>query len=94
MASGPLTARGPNAVAIGVRDAGGQPVDGARVRIAPGMTSMVMMAPAVNAVAQGDGRYLAHPVFGMAGAWRLDVTLAVPGGPARQVAFDVAVRWT
>ena len=94
MASGQLTARGPNTIVIEVRDAHGQPDAGAHVYVAAGMTSMVMEAPTSEGVSQGSGRYLAHPIFGMAGPWQLAVTIAAPGQPARQAPFDVGVRWS
>lgn len=89
-----LTARGPNAIALDLRDANGRPVEQARVRIQSGMTSMVMQGPTSYASAQGAGHYTAHPVFGMAGSWQLGVTVSAPGQPDRYVAFDVGVRWS
>ena len=94
MASGQLTARGPNTILVVVRDTHGQPVEGAHVQIAAGMTSMPMAAPTLTGADQGQGRYLAHPLFGMAGPWQFDITVAVPGQPAHHLPFNVGVRWS
>lgn len=94
MASGQLTARGPNTILVVVRDAHGQPVEHARIQIAAGMTSMPMAAPMLTGADQGQGRYLAHPLFGMAGPWQFDIIVSVPGQPAHHAPFNVGVRWS
>jgi hypothetical protein len=94
MASGQLTARGPNTIVVVVRDAHGQPVERAHVQIAAGMASMPMVAPTLTGADQGKGRYLAHPLFGMAGPWQFDITVSLPGQPAHHVLFNVGVRWS
>lgn len=91
--SGQLTAHGPNTVSFVVSDASGHPVTNATVLVAPAMTSMAMAAPSVSA-AGSAGRYSAHPLFGMAGQWRLNVSIAVPGAPVRHATFAVSVRWS
>ncbi|HEX8033319.1 MAG TPA: FixH family protein [Ktedonobacterales bacterium] len=93
--SGQLTARGPNTVSFVLKDVAGHPVEGATVVVAPSMATMAMDAPAVGAPARGNGRYEAHPVFAMAGEWRLRVRVrvAAPGQPERTATFAAGVRW-
>lgn len=92
--SGQPTARGPNTMVLRLQDQAGQPITGASLRVAPVMTTMPMTAPDAEGLAQGAGQYIIHPVFGMAGDWRLAVTIAAPGRPAMQVSFAVGVRWS
>ena len=81
-----------NTISLLVRDADQRTVNGARVTIAADMLTMPMPVPDVSAAWTRD-RYMAHPVFTMAGPWRLTVTIAAPGQPAVHAAFDVGVRW-
>jgi hypothetical protein len=92
--SGQLTARGPNTLVLTLQDQAGQPINGASLRVTPEMTSMPMAAPDAAGLTRGAGQYLFHPVFGMAGDWRLDISIAVPGRPGAQVSFPVGVRWS
>ena len=94
LTSGQLTARGPNTLTLRLQDQAGQAINGASLHVTPAMTTMPMNVPAVDGLARGAGAYLIHPVFGMAGDWRLDVTIAAPGQPAAQVSFLVGVRWS
>ncbi len=94
LTSGQLTAGGPNTVILNLRDQAGQPIDNASLRVTPEMISMPMAAPEVEGQAQGAGRYSTHPLFGMAGDWRLDVTISAPGQPNAQLSFHVGVRWS
>lgn len=91
--SGQLTARGPNVVSFVLKDAASHPIEGAALVVAPVMATMAMDAPAVGASARGSGRYEAHPVFAMAGEWRLHVRIAAPGQPEQTATFAVGVRW-
>lgn len=91
--SGQLVIGDANAVSLDVRGRDGHPVSHAVVRVHADMTTMAMPVPDVTATAQSDGRYRARLTFSMAGAWRLAVTIAAPGQPVTQVAFDVGVRW-
>lgn len=91
--SGQLTARGPNVISFALKDAAGHPIDGATLVVAPSMATMAMDAPAVAASARGGGFYEAHPVFAMAGEWRLRVTITPPGQPRQTATFPVGVRW-
>lgn len=91
--SGQLTARGPNVVSFVLKDTRGHPVEGATLVVAPAMATMAMDAPAVGASKRESGRYEAHPVFAMAGEWRLRVSIAAPGHLERTATFSVGVRW-
>ena len=91
---GQLTARGPNTVTLQLHDQAGHSIDGASIQVTPEMTTMPMTVPAAQVQAQGNGQYLIHPAFGMAGDWRLNVTIIVPGQPTRQASFPVGVRWS
>lgn len=94
--SGQLTVRGPNTVSFILRDQAGKPITTAAVHVRATMSTMAMDAPPITLVAGGDGRYSAHPVFGMAGNWRLDVTISQPGqsiGQDQHTTFAVSVRW-
>jgi hypothetical protein len=92
--SGQLTARGPNNVLVRLQDHAGHPITGARLHVALEMTSMPMHAPDVEGLAQGAGQYLIHPVFAMAGDWRLVVTISAPGQSTTRASFPVGVRWS
>jgi hypothetical protein len=92
--AGQLTVGDHNSAVLTVTDASGRPVDGARVRVIPHMTTMAMESPEEVALAQEDGRYRIHPVFAMAGQWRLDVSLTTPGQSEEHTSFDVGVRWS
>ncbi len=79
-------------VSLLVRDAERRAVTGAPVTVAADMLTMPMPVPDVSASWMRD-RYTAHPVFTMAGPWRLTVAITAPGQPAVHMAFDVGVRW-
>ncbi len=94
LTSGQLSARGPNTLTLRLQDQAGHAITNASLRVTPAMTTMPMNVPAVDGQAQGAGAYVIHPLFGMAGDWRLDVAIAAPGLPAAQVSFPVGVRWS
>lgn len=91
--SGQLTVGRHNTISFAVRDRAGRPVAASAVHVQPVMTTMAMEVPAADVTAAAGGRYLAHPLFSMAGPWRLDVSVAAPGQPAANVSFNVGVRW-
>ncbi len=91
--SGQLTARGPNTLVLLLRDQAGHTINDASLRVTPEMTAMPMHVPDAEGLAQGEGQYIVHPIFGMAGDWQLHVTIAAPGKPTVQVFFPVGVRW-
>lgn len=92
-ASRPLTADGPNAVTLMALGATNQPIAGATIVVAPEMATMAMTAPSVSAVTDSSGKVVIHPQFGMAGDWRLHLTIQSPGAPPEHVSFLVSVRW-
>lgn len=57
------------------------------------MKAMAMDAPTVVATTEQNGDYSAPIRFGMAGDWRLAITLTQPGHPACATSFIVGVRW-
>jgi YtkA-like protein len=91
--SGQLTAGRQNTISFAVRDRAGRPVTASELHVQPVMTTMAMDVPAADVTAIASGRYLAHPLFSMAGPWRLDVSVATPSEPAATVSFNVGVRW-
>ena len=81
-----------NTISLLVRDATQHAVTGATVTVAADMLTMPMPVPDVPAAWTRD-RYTAHPIFTMAGPWKLTVTIAAPGQPAVHTGFRVGVRW-
>ena len=81
-----------NTISLLVRDATQHAVTGATVTVAADMLTMPMPVPDVPAAWTRD-RYTAHPIFTMAGPWKLTVTIASPGQPAVHTDFRVGVRW-
>jgi hypothetical protein len=51
-----------------------------------------MPVPTVEA-AWAKGKYIANPVFSLAGPWQLTVTIPAPGQPPVHATFRVGVRW-
>jgi YtkA-like protein len=91
--AGALTARGPNTLTFAVTDRAGHQLSRASVRVDPWMVAMPMRARAVDATV-ARGQWVAHPVFGMAGSWRLVVTITPDGQPPVSATFAVGVRWS
>lgn len=91
--SGQLTTSGPNTLRLTITDRAGNPVTGAEVTLRLTMLTMAMDAPDVSATTTVAGHYIAHPIFAMAGAWRLVVTISQPGAPLRSASFMVTTRW-
>lgn len=56
-----------------VKDANGQPLDGAEVFVFGNHTDMTGMTANGKATAQGSGRYTLRANFGMAGTWKVTV---------------------
>ncbi len=84
---------GPNELAVLVRDAACAPVAGARVTVETRSLEMDHGVRATEAVAEGPGRYVAADVpMGMAGAWRVEVTVARPGAAPVSFVFVVALE--
>lgn len=91
--SGQMLARGPNTVTFTVQDAAGQPVSGATLHVALVMTTMTMYASALTATPQSAGQYTTHPIFGMAGIWKMNITISAPGQADQHTSFEVSVHW-
>ena len=90
--SGEMVVGQHNTISLVVSNAARHPVTGATVTVDAEKLAMPMPVPTVSAV-WGDGRYTAHPIFSMAGDWRLIVTIAAPGQPTVHATFPIGVRW-
>lgn len=90
--TGQLIAHQTTSLTITLHDAAGQPVNNATLQIAPVMTTMPMESPTVSSTF-AQGHYIMHPIFIMAGIWKLTVTIHVNGQPDQHTTFDVSVRW-
>lgn len=72
-----------------VKDAGGQPVTGAKVSCELTMPSMAMPENRPK-VTERDGHYGGELIFTCAqGAWRLSCEVAPPGRPKQTLTFDI-----
>ncbi len=91
--TGNLTVYGSNTVILTLRDATGHAVNGATVHAEMVMTTMAMPALNATATAQGNGTYRLHPIFNMAGIWKMQVIFSLPGQVKHQTDFIVSVRW-
>jgi YtkA-like len=91
--TGQLTVYGSNAVTLTLRDAAGHTVNGATVHTAMQMTTMSMPPIEGTATAQSNGIYRLHPLFNMAGIWKMQVVIILPGQAKQQTDFTVSVRW-
>jgi len=80
---------GPARVFLTMKDAGGDPVNGASIRI-EGFMTHPGMAPVSGSVAQtGPGQYTGALDFTMPGDWSLAVRASLPGGAKLERQFDV-----
>jgi Cu(I)/Ag(I) efflux system membrane fusion protein len=79
----PVPRRGANRLALELREAGGGPVEGARVEVRVGMPAMGAM-PAMGGPARveerGGGRYRAEFSLDMSGSWRVEIEARSPTG--------------
>lgn len=90
--SGEMLVGDHNTISLAVDDAAGKAITGARVTVAADMLDMPMPVPPVDAT-WANGKYIAHPIFSMAGPWRLTATITTPGQPPVHATFRVGVRW-
>ena len=90
--SGPPV-RGYGEIEAVVADAGGKPVSDAHVSFDLDMTNMHMGKNVVEAVSQGDGRYVGKARFSMPGPWRIIVRVARLGQAPEDVRFDFNVKF-
>lgn len=75
---------------VSLNDAAGAPVDGADVYIDLVMTTMEMGQNKPLATPLGGGRYQMQGIYGMGGAWRVDVHAKV-AGKERVAPFPIEV---
>lgn len=77
---------------VTVRDAQGQPVDGAQVSINAVHPTMGHGGPSGTLTAQGGGNYAARGNFTMMGTWKVTVTVTKTGFDSVTKDFEVAVQ--
>ena len=90
--SGEMVVGNHNTISLAVNDAAGKAITGAKVTVAADMLEMPMPVPPVNAT-WTSGKYIAHPIFSMAGPWQLTVTISTPGQQTVHATFRIGVRW-
>ncbi|MDB5073465.1 MAG: YtkA-like [Candidatus Eremiobacteraeota bacterium] len=67
--------QGPETITVTVKDAGGNPVKSATVKIVTDMPSMTMSGPTLRASSNGDGTYSAQTNLNYATQWTFDVQI-------------------
>ena len=84
-------ARQASRLTVTVRDAQGAPVVGATIQAVSNMTTMDMGTTKLDLTDAGSGTYTGDVTFGMAGTWRVTLTITPPNGGAKIVrTFDFA----
>ncbi len=71
--------QGPQTITVTVKDASGNPVKGATVKLVTKMPTMSMAGPTLAATDNGDGTYAAQTNLNYATQWTFDVTVAAGG---------------
>ena len=71
--------QGSEEIVVTLKDASGNPVTGASVKITSTMPSMSMTGPRADAKDNGDGTYTANLVLQYATRWSFDVSAAANG---------------
>ena len=71
--------QGPETITVTVKDASGNPVKGATVKIVTKMPSMSMSGPTLAATDNGDGTYAAQTNLNYATQWTFDVSVSAGG---------------
>jgi len=71
--------QGPETITLTVKDAGGNPVKGASVKIVTKMPAMSMDGPTLTASDNGDGSYAAQTNLNYGTQWTFDVTVSANG---------------
>ena len=79
---------GNNALQITVTDVQGKPITGAKITTSVAMTSMDMGTTHPVVKDMGNGKYAATVKFSMAGPWRVNVKVTLPGQNMQIKAFD------
>lgn len=70
---------GPETIVVTVKDAGGKPVKGAKVKIATNMPTMSMPGPTLTAQDNGDGTYSAQTNLNYSTMWTFAVAATAQG---------------
>jgi len=71
--------QGPQTITVAVKDANGNPVRGATVKIGSKMPTMSMTGPNLTATDNGDGTYAAQTNLNYATQWVFDVAVSAAG---------------
>jgi len=71
--------QGPQTITVRVKDASGNPVTGATVKIVTKMPSMSMAGPTLAATDNGDGTYAAQTNLNYATQWTFDIGVSAGG---------------
>lgn len=71
--------QGPETMIVSVKDAAGNPVKGATVKIATTMPAMSMAGPNLTGSDNGDGTYSVQTNLNYATQWAFDVTILANG---------------
>ena len=71
--------QGPETMIVSVKDAAGNPVKGATVKIATTMPAMSMAGPNLTGSDNGDGTYSVQTNLNYATQWAFDVTISANG---------------
>lgn len=69
-----------------------QSVSSARVILEGSQEDMGLSTSAIEAAAQGNGRYTARVSFSMSGSWQMQVSIALPGHPTVNAVFMVTAQ--
>ena len=87
------TTAGPRAITAVIRDASGAPVNDASIVIRAHSLEMNMGETTSEAIATGDGRYLADPLnMGMGGEWQVEIEVTLPGSDPVVFTFNVSLE--
>ncbi|MDQ6943176.1 MAG: FixH family protein [Candidatus Eremiobacteraeota bacterium] len=68
--------QGPETITVTVKDAGGNPVKGASVKIVTKMPTMSMSGPTLTTTDNGDGTYAAQTNLNYATQWTFDISVS------------------
>jgi nitrogen fixation protein FixH len=71
--------KGPETITVTVKDASGNPVKGATVKIVTKMPTMSMDGPVLAATDNGDGTYAAQTNLNYATQWTFDIAVYADG---------------
>jgi nitrogen fixation protein FixH len=71
--------QGPETITVTVKDASGDPVKGATVKIVTKMPAMSMAGPTLAATDNGDGTYAAQTNLDYATQWTFDISVSAGG---------------